>query len=136
MPAFGDKPVVPTNSGSGLAILATDPAKQRAAWELMKFLTSEHAFQIITSEIGYLPLRTGIVNDDQYLKSWVVQNPQILPNIQQMDNLAPSLSYPGQNALQIRKLFLTAFQQVLFENADAEKTMQDAASRAQELMPK
>ena len=87
MPAFGTKPVVPTNSGSGLAILSTDPDKQRAAWELMKFLTSEHAFQIITAEIGYLPLRTGIVNDDKYLKGWVAQNPQILPNIEQMDNL-------------------------------------------------
>jgi multiple sugar transport system substrate-binding protein len=134
MPAFGTHPVVPTNSGSGLAILASDPDKQRAAWELMKFLTSEHAFQIITSEIGYLPLRTGIVNDEKYLKSWVAQNPQILPNIQQMDNLAPSLSYPGQNALQVRKLYLTSFQQVIFDGADAQKTMQDAAARAQELI--
>jgi multiple sugar transport system substrate-binding protein len=134
MPAFGTKPAVPTNSGSGLAILSADPDKQRAAWELMKFLTSEHAFQIITAEIGYLPLRTGIVNDDKYLKSWVAQNPQILPNIQQMDNLAPSVSYPGQNALQVRKLYLTSFQQVLFDGADAAKTMQDAAARAQELI--
>ena len=69
MPAFGNKPVVPTNSGSGLAILSNDPDKQRAAWELMTFLTSEHAFQIITAEIGYLPLRTGIVNDENYLKA-------------------------------------------------------------------
>ena len=126
---------MPTNSGSALAILSSDPEKQRAAWELMKFLTSEHAFQIITAEIGYLPLRTGIVSDEKYLKDWVAKNPQILPNIQQMDNLEPSLSYPGQNHLQIRKLYLTAFQQVIFEGADPQKTMQETAARAQALMP-
>jgi len=68
MPAFAGKPVVPTNSGSGLFILSKDPLKQRAAWEFMKFVTSEHGYTIITSKIGYLPLRPGIVNDAQYLK--------------------------------------------------------------------
>jgi multiple sugar transport system substrate-binding protein len=110
--------------------------KQRAAWELMKYLTSERAFQVITSEIGYLPLRTGIVADPKYLKDWVAQHPQILPNIQQMDNLAPSLSYPGQNSLQIRKLYLTTLQQVLFEGADVDASFKDAETRARALMPR
>jgi multiple sugar transport system substrate-binding protein len=136
MPAFGSKPPVPTNSGSAVAILASDPVKQRAAWELMKYLTSERAFQVITSEIGYLPLRTGIVADPKYLKDWVAQHPQILPNIQQMDNLAPSLSYPGQNSLQIRKLYLTTLQQVLFEGADVDTSFKDAETRARALMPR
>lgn len=135
MPSFGDKPAVPTNSGSGLAILASDPEKQRAAWELMKHLTNERAFQIITAEIGYLPLRTSIVNDEKYLKGWVAENPQILPNVQQMDNLAPSYSFPGQNHLEIRKLFLTSVQQVLLQGADVEKTLKESQARAQALLP-
>ncbi len=136
MPAFGDKLPVPTNSGSGLAILATTPARQRAAWELMKYLTSEHAFTVITSEIGYLPLRTGIINDPAYLNAWLGQHPQILPNIQQMDNLAPSLSYPGQNALQIRRLYLDTLAQVLYQGAEPGKAFGDAETRAQSLMPR
>src|SRR5690606_1837728 len=47
MPAFADKPTGPTNSGSGLFILAEDPAKQRAAWELMKHLTSARGYTVI-----------------------------------------------------------------------------------------
>ena len=58
MPRFGEKPTRPNNSGSALVILSSDPVKQRAAWELMKFLTSKHDYTVITSEIGYLPLRT------------------------------------------------------------------------------
>jgi len=134
-PAFGSRTVVPVNSGSALAILAKEPEKQRAAWELMKFLTSERAFTIITSEIGYLPLRTGIVDDDRYLKNWSNRS-LILPNLEQMQNLESTYSYPGQNHLQIRKLFLTAVQEILFEGKDPEKTLQDAQTRAQDLMPR
>lgn len=47
LPAFGDQAVVPTNSGSFLAMFATDPAKQAAAWELMQFMTSPRAYEII-----------------------------------------------------------------------------------------
>jgi multiple sugar transport system substrate-binding protein len=134
-PSFGGRPVIPVNSGSALAILAKTPEKQRAAWELMKFLTTERAFTVITAEIGYLPLRTGIVNDDRYLKTWPNRE-LILPNLEQMDNLETTYSYPGQNHLQIRKLFLTAVQEVLFEGKDPEKTLKEAQVRAQDLMPR
>jgi multiple sugar transport system substrate-binding protein len=134
-PSFGDKPSIPVNSGSGLAILATDPVKQRAAWELMKHLTSEQAFTIITTKIGYLPLRTGITEDDRYLKSWP-NLPLIKSNLEQMERLEPSYSYPGQNALQIRKLFLTAVQEILLQNKDPKATLGEAQTRAQDLMPK
>ncbi|UXN72328.1 extracellular solute-binding protein [Devosia sp. A8/3-2] len=89
MPRFGEKPTRLNNSGSALTIHATDPLKQRAARELMKFLTSEHGYTVITSEIGYLPLRPAIVNDPKYRptglpsirwlppiwSSWIVWNP-------------------------------------------------------------
>jgi len=134
-PSFSGHAVIPVNSGSALAILTKDPAKQRAAWELMKFLTSEHAFTIITSEIGYLPLRPGILDDDRYLKNWP-NRPLILPNIRQLDALEPSYSYPGQNSIEIRKLFLTSLTEILFNGKDADKTMKDAEDRAQALMPR
>ncbi|MFN0070261.1 MAG: ABC transporter substrate-binding protein [Chloroflexota bacterium] len=135
MPGFGSKQPVPVNSGSSVAMLATDPAKQRASWELMKFLTSERAFTIITSEIGYLPLRTGIVNDERYLKNWEYL-PLIKSNLEQMDQLESTYSFPGQNHLQIRKLFLQSLQEVLFEGKDPAKTFTDAQTRAQDLMPR
>ena len=55
MPRFGDKPTRPNNSGSALTIHTTDPLKQRAAWELMKFLTSElHA-------VGYYMILAAVI---------------------------------------------------------------------------
>lgn len=135
MPQFGDRPAVPVNSGAGLAIFATDPAKQRAAWEFMKYFTSEEAFQIIVTEMGYLPLRAGMMDDPKYLLNW--PNRRIIePNISQLDRLEPSLSFPGQNHLQIRDLFLKSLQDSLIQGAPVDQTMTASATRAQDLMPR
>ncbi len=96
-PSFGSKPVVPTNSGSGLAVFSKDPAKQRAAWELIKFLTSDRAYTQISSKIGYLPLRTGLIDDPNGLQAWAKANPLIKPNLDQLTRLQPWYSFPGDN---------------------------------------
>ena len=136
MPAFAGKPVVPTNSGSGLFILAKDPLKQRAAWEFMKFVTSEHGYTIITSKIGYLPLRPGIVNDPQYLKPWVEQHPLVQPNLDQLQVLEPWVAFPGPNYRQEVDIMDKAVQQVVDNGAPAESTLRQAQDRVQQLMPK
>lgn len=132
MPAFGDTPPVPVNSGSGLGVFATDPDQQRAAWELVKFLTSEEALQIITTEMGYLPLRPGMIDDPEYLGSWEHRE-LIVPNLEQLDDLEPSLSFPGQNALQIRDLFLRSLELVLFHDADVTETFTASEREAADL---
>ncbi|MCD2172099.1 ABC transporter substrate-binding protein [Rhizobium sp. C4] len=135
MPRFGDKPVRPNNSGSALVIMSHDPVKQRAAWELMKFMTSKHAYTVITSQIGYLPLRTDIVNDPQYLGEWVKDHPLIQPNLQQLAVLEPWESFPGANYRQIVKTMMDGAEQAVFGGGDPAKAMKDAQANAQKLMP-
>ena len=135
MPAYGDKPTHPTNSGSALMIFSTDPLKQRAAWELMKFLTSKHGYTIITSQIGYLPLRTDIVDDPEYLGNWVKEHPLVRPNLEQLSRLSPWESFPGQNYHQIEKMLVDAVEQAVFGKDDPATVMADAQRRAQQLMP-
>lgn len=135
MPQFGDKPTRPNNSGSALTIHTTDPLKQRAAWELMKFLTSEHGYTVITSEIGYLPLRPSIVSDEKYLAGWVAQHPLVAPNLEQLDRLEPWDPMPGPNYRQIVKTMMDAVEMAVFGGADVEATLADAQANAQALMP-
>ncbi|MDE1997209.1 MAG: ABC transporter substrate-binding protein, partial [Rhizobiaceae bacterium] len=126
MPRFGDKPVRPNNSGSALVIMSHDPIKQRAAWELMKFMTSKHAYTVITSEIGYLPLRTDIVNDPQYLGNWVKEHPLIQPNLEQLAVLEPWESFPGANYRQIVKTMMDGAEQAVFGSGDPAEAMKNA----------
>ena len=60
---FGDKPTRRPIRAARCSRSRKDPVKQRASWELMKFLTSKYGYTIITTKIGYLPLRLDIVDD-------------------------------------------------------------------------
>lgn len=127
---------VPVNSGSGVFILSNDPLKQRAAWELIKFLTSNRGYTIITSKIGYLPLRTEAIKSDQFLAGWIRENPLILPNIEQLNRLSPWVPMPGQSYRQMSKIMMDALEQAVLGKDDPEKLMKEAQERAQSLMPR
>ncbi len=134
LPAFGSKPVVPTNSGSFLAIFASDPAKQAASWELIQWMTSPRAYEAISTGIGYLPLRSTMADEGGPLFEWVEKNPLVTPNLQQLDRLEPWVSYPGNGYLQVDQVLATAIEESVFYGADVATTMREAAERAQELI--
>jgi multiple sugar transport system substrate-binding protein len=135
MPAFGEKETAPTNSGSGLVIFSDDPVKQRAAWELMKFLTSRRGYTVITSEIGYVPLRLDIVDDPEFLGEWTKEHPLVRPNLEQLSRLRPWVPYPGPNYKQIHNTFMSAMEQAVFGTGDVQQILQTAQDQAQRLIP-
>ncbi|MBP2371825.1 ABC transporter substrate-binding protein [Pseudonocardia parietis] len=132
-PSFGDTPAVPTNSGAALYVLSDDPAEQRAAWELITFLTSDEAFTQIAQNIGYLPLRTGLM--DSTLKDWAAANPTTGTNIEQLHRMEPWISFPGTDYLQIRDGMMDAVEQVVLQGADPQATLTEAQQRGQALIP-
>lgn len=136
MPAFAGKPVRPTNSGSALVIMTRDPVKQRAAWELMKHLTSDYGYTVITSKIGYLPLRPNAIESEAYLAPWIRQNPVVKPNLAQLRDLAPWVPHAGPNYRQILATMMNAAEQATFGEGDVAETMVAAQRRAQALMPR
>ena len=136
MPSFGDRPVRPTNSGSALVLMTRDPERQRAAWDLMRFLTSDWAYTVITSEIGYLPLRPNAISSEEFLAPWIRENPLILPNLAQLERLEPAMPHAGPNYSQIVQTMMNAAERAVFgPSDDIAGIMGDAQRRAQALMP-
>ncbi|WP_306359106.1 ABC transporter substrate-binding protein [Nocardia sp. CC227C] len=135
MPRFGDKPTVPTNSGAGLHILSNDPAKQRAAWELIKFLTSEESYVKISRNIGYLPLRTGLMDEPGSLGAWAAANPLLAPNVAQLAAMEPWVPMPGDNYLQIRDGMMDAVEAIVYQGADPQSTLTAARTEGSKLLP-
>ncbi len=134
-PSFGDMPAVPTNSGSALFILTPDAAKQRAAWELMKFLTGPRGYTIITSEIGYLPLRPAIVDDPQYLKDYADSHPVVRLNLGQLPRIKPWVSMPGTDYRQVQKMMMDGVDEAVFGEGDVGEALAAAQEQAQALIP-
>lgn len=135
MPSFGDKPTAPTNSGSALYVFSKDPAKQRASYELLKFLTSKEAYTVITSKIGYLPLRLEIVDDPNYLAGWVKENPLFKANLEQLNRLTANMAFPGPNYRQVEKIMMDAVREAIFGKGDAAAVLKAAQADGQNLMP-
>jgi len=136
MPAFGERPTAPTNSGSAVFMFSQDPVKQRAAWELMKFLTSDEAYTTITTKIGYLPLRLGTLEDPRYLKDWIEENPKYRANLEQLDRLTPNVAFGGPNYRQVENMMKDAATEAVFGTGDPHEILRAAQERAQPLMPK
>lgn len=136
MPGFGAKPPKPTNSGSALFILSRDPQKQRAAWELVKHMTSKRGYTVITSKIGYVPLRLDIVDDPAFLGPWTKENPLIRPNIEQLSRLNQWVAFPGANYRQISRIQVSAVNEAVYGDGDVGKILREAQARAQDLMPR
>ena len=135
MPSFGEKPTAPTNSGSAIFMFSQDPVKQRAAWELMKFLTSDAAYTVITTKIGYLPLRLGTLDDPRYLKDWIAANPKYRANLEQLERLTPNVAFGGPNYRQVENMMKDAMTEAVFGEGDPRAVLRAAQERAQPLMP-
>ncbi|UOQ56638.1 extracellular solute-binding protein [Leucobacter allii] len=136
LPAFdGAGESVPVNSGSALYVFSEDPAKQRAAWELISFLTSDRAFELITSQIGYLPLRPALTEEGGVLHDWAASIPMVQPNLDQLDRMEPARSFPGNSYAQITDLYVGAAEESIFYGKPASETMPAAQERAQALVP-
>lgn len=129
-PAFGSGH--PTHSGAALVVLAEDSEQQRAAWEFVKFLTSEEGYRIITEEIGYLPLRPSLVEGD--LAPYLEANPLLLPTLAELETMSPYLAFPGEKANQATVLLQEeAIAPIVLRGADARETLSAAADRIRDL---
>lgn len=134
-PGFGTLPPRPTYSGAGLVVLSKDKAKQQAAWTFVKFLTSAQAFTIITTKIGYLPLRPETVTDPRYLADYFAKDPRLLPALRQLDTLAPYTYFPGPKANQaVVALQDDAVAPIVLRGADPQQTLIQVAEKIRGLV--
>lgn len=135
LPGFGDLPVAPTNSGAGLFVFAEEGPQRDAAWELVRFLTGDEGFTIITETIGYVPLRPAIVDDPDYLADYFAEEDRLLPTMDQLDDLVPYQVLPGPQGDRVRELIQDeAVAAIMLSGADPSRTLADVAARAQDLL--
>lgn len=90
---------IPTG-GNAAVILSKDPAKQKAAWTFLKYVTSPEAQKVVVQMTGYLPTNIRASGPD-YLGPWYEQNPNAKTPILQADRAGPWGAYPGGNAVRI-----------------------------------
>lgn len=90
---------LPTGGNAAL-ITAKDPAKQKAAWEFVKFMTGPEAQKIVVETSGYLPTNKRAVLPE-FLGPYYDANPNFKTITLQMNRSVPWQGYPGGNSVRI-----------------------------------
>lgn len=136
IPGFGDAPSIPTNSGSGISIRQPESEKKaQAIWEVIKFLTGKEAYTIITSEIGYLPLRTDIADDPEYLQGFLEENPIIQRNIERLPDIQSQTQWPATGYPTTIETFTDFRQRVFTTDADVQEEADKAVEQMNRMLP-
>jgi len=124
LPAFAGKPKSLPGGGAAIMIFSKDPAKQKAAWEVAKYLVSEEAMRSWT-KTGYLPVVKGNIPIPKGQE----------PAYAQLPNAVSWLSWPGgAKGLEIDKLFLDTRTKIIYGELDAKEGLNKAAATANGLL--
>jgi sn-glycerol 3-phosphate transport system substrate-binding protein len=123
----------PIIGGASLWIVnKKDPAKERAAWELVKFLSDKKTQVTWHTKTGYFPISKAALNDPAD-KQWVSQKPQFATAIKQLQGTKLTHATQGCSIGEmpnVRKNVENGLQAAVLQGVDAEKALTDAQDAA------
>ena len=122
--------------GNVAMIVSTDKAKQKAAWEFIKFATGPLGASIMAKTTGYMP--PNKVANDVYLKDFYVQNPNNYTAVKQLPILTKWYAFPGENGLKITDVIKDHMNSIVTRSrsGEPEKVLEDMTRDVQKLLPK
>lgn len=133
-PGFGQAPPRLAAGGNVLCVFSPDAARQRAAWEFVKFLESPQSLTEWTRGTGYLPPRKGIAADSRYLGGFMKENPIEAVAAEGMDRIVPWVSFPGAHGLDAQNVMFEAVQRALGGQTDTAAAMRDGNQKIAQML--
>lgn len=134
LPGFEGLPKHFPAGGNTLMLFSQNPAELKAGWEFLKFMTQPDSITTWVKATGYVSPLKGLENDPQYLGDLFKQYPNMKPAQDQLPNAVRWVNYPSQRGLQVEQILLDARNAALMGGADPAKALNDAASKANDLI--
>ena len=126
------KGVIPTG-GNAVMMFTKDAAKQKAAWEFIKFMTGPEGQKVVVEMTGYLPTNLRTIGPD-YLGPFYDKNPNYkTPNLQ-VSRAGPWGAYPGGNTVRIWRAQRDVIGKVMRGEATAEAGLAEIVKTTREMM--
>ena len=124
-------------AGGNVAMMfAKDPARQKAAWEYIKFATGPLGATAMVKATGYFPANTIPANAPNLLKPFYEQNPNHLTAVKQLPMLTGWYAFPGENGLKITDVIKDRLQTVVSKEASPAAALADMSKAVQALLPR
>ncbi len=123
---------LPTGGNAGI-VMSKDPAKQKAAWEYLKFMTGPEAQSIVAKATGYMPLNDRATGAD-YLKPFYDANPNFATVATEVDLALPWAGYPGGNSVRIWRAQRDVINAVMSGQVTPEEGLKQIVQQTNELI--
>lgn len=124
-------------AGGNVAMMfAKDPARQRAAWEYIKFATGPIGATAMVKGTGYFPANLLPAQDPALLKPFYEHSRNHLTAIGQLPVLTGWYAFPGENGLKITDVINDRLQTVVSKSAAPEVVLAQMARDVQALLPR
>jgi multiple sugar transport system substrate-binding protein len=122
--------------GGNVAMLFTkDPARQKAAWEYIKFATGPVGATMMVQATGYFPSALAAADDPKLLKPYYDKNPNHLVAIKQLPKSTGWYAFPGDNGIKITDVIKDHLQSVVSQKAKPDAVLPQMAKDVQVLLP-
>ena len=121
--------------GAGAMITTSDPVKQRAAFEFVKFCTSPEGTALMTINTGYIPVNQIAIDDARYLGAFYRENPLFRPATEQVSLMVPWYSFPGANSVRVTEVMVNNLSRIAEQRATPEQVLSDMATEVRRLLP-
>ena len=122
--------------GAMAMVLSTDQARQKAAWEYVKFATGGEGQTIMAQGTGYMPVNEAAVNTPALMGDFYKKFPNQATVLKQLPLLTEWVSYPGSNSLKIIEVIKSYTEGLIAGTRTAEQTMPVLVKDVRALLPK
>jgi len=124
-------------AGGNVGMMFTkDAAKQKAAWEFIKFACGPVGGTMMVNATGYMPASTIPSQREDMLAKFYRDNPNHMVSIGQQDIITGWYAFPGQNALRITDVINDHLQTVVAKRGEPDATLASMGAAVQNLLPK
>jgi multiple sugar transport system substrate-binding protein len=124
-------------AGGKVAMMFTrDQAKQKAAYEYIKFVTGPEGATIMVNNTGYMPSTALPGTREDMLAKFYRENPNWNTTLQQLPVMTGWYAFPGQNALKITDVINDYLQTVVNKSKTADAVLPQMVADVQALLPK
>ncbi|MBL8675091.1 MAG: extracellular solute-binding protein [Rhodospirillales bacterium] len=121
--------------GNTAMMFAKDPARQKAAWEYIKFATGPVGATLMVKATGYFPSALKVADDPALLKDFYAANPNHLVAMRQLPKATGWYAFPGENGLKITDVIKDQLQAVVAQTTDPLAALSKMGTDVQKLLP-
>ena len=133
-PIFEGKTLKVPAGGNFLMMFSKDSAKQKAAWEFIKYLESPEAMSKWSTGTGYLPPVKDIEKNSPTFKELVQNNKNVQVALSTMPNLVKWASFPGANGLQAEQMLIDVRDVILSGKDSAKNALTQTEEKINKLL--